>query len=180
MTNEFSMDDLRSLGPIGEYSPFNPLLDEKYPINALVSKRVQEEILNIIQKISQTDSEKEHFLAGMTRSYHPWVVFGSSPAAKAESESLMGNILDAAIMAGQWVNIPMRSDEEPCLYNTEQGVFDFNPYRKEWGKGADRLVEVGLAEKVLDDDGGPWLRPTEKMLEFFDERFTKYSLKPVE
>lgn len=45
----------------------------------------------------------------------------------------------------------------------------------EFGRGGKKLEEKGLVEKVIDDDGGEWIKPTKQLIEFIWERTRQYS-----
>jgi len=150
-----------------EYSPFHPKLDEQYPVAKVIGPKVT-------QLINSDDPDQRRRLS--------WVsIFRNSPAGKAESEYIMGNFVEAASMAGQWVDVPVKSDEplskRPTVDLPDGNVVDFSNIILQYGAGTDRLVEKGLARRTVDDDGKEWLSPTEEFVKFVDERFEKYGLK---
>lgn len=165
MSEDWSIDDLNNK-PTGEYSPFHPGLDDKYPVGKLIGPTVME-------FINSDDGDSRKRLS--------WVsIFRNSPAGKSESEHIMGNFIEAAGRAGQWVDVPVKSDEplakRPTVDLPDGNVVDFSNIILQYGAGTDKLVEKGLAKRTTDD-GGEWLSPTEEFAKFVDERFGKYGLK---
>jgi hypothetical protein len=76
------------------YSPFHLELDEKYPVDNLLS---QENIRTVVR--------------GEVTPWG-WVrTFCQSPIKNSEAESIIGQVVATAIRAGQWVDIPMKKDE---------------------------------------------------------------------
>lgn len=163
MPEDWTIKNLGEL-PGSEYSPFHPELDEKYPVSKIIGPR-------IMDFVNSEDPNQTRRLS--------WVsIFRNSPARKSESEHIMGNFIEAAAKAGQWVDVPTKTDEPLSgpIESPAGGTVDFSNIILEYGEGTNRLIEEGLVEKNLDDDGREWLSPTDKFLNFVDKRFQEYGL----
>lgn len=71
----------------------------------------------------------------------------------------------------------MREDEPlgGTVEPTPELSVDFSKIMFEFGRGGKKLEEKGLVEKVIDDDGGEWIKPTKQLIEFIWERTRQYS-----
>jgi len=151
--NKFSAKDFKDVPP--EYSPFNPNLDEDFPVDQLFTPE---------NAAIATSTEME--ASG-------WVsLFRMSPARNNEAETMMGDFVRAALNAGQWVDIQIRPDE-PMVKDAEvaPGVTaDFSAHQFEFQKGGRIMEEKGLIKTVQDDDGHNWARPTAELIKFIWER----------
>jgi len=71
----------------GEYLPFHPDLDEKFPIDRLLRQ-----------------DNLEAVISGQIKPL-TWVsVFRNSPLRSAEAEMIMGKLVTAAVRTGQWLS----------------------------------------------------------------------------
>lgn len=159
MFDDVQTTDLQSVP--SEYSPFNPLLDQAFPVDALFTKE------NAARALSQE-------MTGMG-----WVsLFSNSPAKNAEAEIMMGDVIKAALQAGQWVDIAVREDE-PLGGNVEptpELSVDFSNVMFQFGRGGKIMEDKRFVEKVIDDDdGGEWIKPTNKLVAFIWERTKQFS-----
>lgn len=158
----FSIDDIKEGANDKKYSPFHPELDEKYPIDDLLSAK-----------------NRELIVSGQMTPMGWVVVFSNSPTKNSEAEVLMGQIVTAAVSAGQWVDIPVRGDEKlgEKIELPDGTKVDFSNVKLEYTKAGEILAENEMVDQVLDDDGGKWLAPKEKLLEFLRERLKPYGPK---
>lgn len=85
----------------------------------------------------------------------------------------MGQIVTEAIRAGQWVDIPEPTEDQqlgPVTVQTQSGNLTIMPITLEFVRAANLLYDRGLAERVTDNHGRNYLKPTEKLIEFFGQR----------
>ncbi len=151
-------DFLRNLDIQPEYTPFHPELDQRFPIDQMLS-----------------DENMQDVTAGKVQNLSWISFFRNSPANNSEAEVLMGQFVVAAARAGQWVDMPLRSDEAMGgEVDTPIGKVDFSNIKLEFIRGGQILVDKELAKKVTDDDGREWFAPTEKLLEFVSERLQPF------
>ena len=146
----------------GDYSPFHPDFDEKFPIDKLLNQDNMEAVAS--GKIKPLG----------------WVsIFRNSPLKNGEAEMIMGKLVTAAVRAGQWVDIPpVTQDESLSKVNLPGGgVVDFSGVKLEFTKATDMMVEQGYATIQEDNEGGQWFSPTGKLLEFMAERLKPYGVK---
>lgn len=151
-------DFLKNLDLQPEYSPFHPELDQKFPIDQMLSE----------ENMKDVSSGKVQNLN--------WVsFFRNSPAQNSEAEILMGQFVVAASRAGQWVDMPLKSDEPiGGEVDTPLGKINFGNVTLEFTRGGQILVDNEFAKKVTDDDGRQWFAPTEKLLEFVSVRLQPF------
>ncbi|MFH0864062.1 MAG: hypothetical protein V1858_03170 [Candidatus Gottesmanbacteria bacterium] len=162
-----------------KYSPFNPELDQKYPIKKVIPGRARYEILKdpYIDKLV-VDS------------------LSSSPANNFEAEQLMAAIVIASLKAQpeqRWINIPMRPDEQLGGFdiNISSGddhislplrlrnsINDKSKKRKiqadqtlEYQEAAEILQRLGYVEITVNDDEQEMIKPKGPLIEFLKERF---------
>src|SRR5438105_2528066 len=134
--DDWSIDNLNELGQNAEYSPFHPDLDKKYPVDEMVNPESKKQII---------DGEVERLA---------WVsVFRNSPAGKMESEALIGHFVEAAVKAGQWIDVHLSENQRYGIVESPWEPIDFSAFKLEFGKGTQKLCDIGFTEKVLDDDG---------------------------
>lgn len=83
------MDNNPPENPSGnEYSPFQPELDKKFPIEDL-----------------KFNADDRSAIVGGEVSQLTWMgIFKRSPAKNSEAEILMGKVLTDSMRAGQWVD----------------------------------------------------------------------------
>lgn len=154
MDSGITIEDIENLGKLPEYSPFHNELDEKYPIGNITS-----------------DENLRDIAAGKVSQFQ-WVrAFSNSPAKNTEAESIMGEIVTHSVYAGQWVDIPVVVNEDFKPVELPDGTkIEFPQSTWDFTKGAEILVEKGLAKIVIDDDGGEMISPTEEMIKFIAGR----------
>ena len=141
-------------GKYPEYSPFNPKLDNKYPVSKLEIDKKDKDIM--------TDGKPD------------WLsVFGDSPAQNMEAEFLIGFIVTNALHAGQWVDIPEPTEDvelESFVARTSIGPVIIEGIRHEYRRGVNKLEGAGLIVRVQDSEGRRFVSPTEKLAQFVGER----------
>ncbi len=144
------------------YSPFHPNLDKKYPIDKMLRKDIQDRITS--GKINR----------------YGWRQILEGPQLENPDElSILGLIINEAVKAGGWIDIPKWENEKPQTGTTrEYLLYETKPTRVDWERLSDNLVQKGLVKKTLDDEGKKLLAPTEKLLEFLNKKFTEYKIKP--
>ncbi len=144
--------------PEFEYYPFQPELDLKYPVD----------LMNFGPK------DKEAIVAGTVNPLAWSSLFRNSPANSMEAEALIGRIIIEAVRAGQWVDTPAPiADEivEPLTVQTPGGGnLTINPLTYEYLRGADLLCQIGFTQRMIDETGRNYLRPTEVLMEFVGQR----------
>ncbi len=144
------------------YSPFHPNLNEKYPIDKMLRKDIQDRITS-----------------GKINRYGWRRVLEDQHLENPDELSILGLIINEAVKGGGWINIPEWENEKPQTGITrEYLLYETKPTRVDWERLSDNLAQKGLVEKVIDDEGRKMLAPTEKLLEFLSQKFTEYKIKP--
>ena len=81
-------------------------------------------------------------------------------------------------LGGEYLPFLPELDENLSPVNLPDGRrVDFSGVRLEFTRGTDMLVDGGYATIAEDNEGGQWLSPTEKLLEFMAERLKPYGGK---
>lgn len=141
----------------GAYSPFNPQLDRQFPVSSLMLH----------------DEDKESIVKGEIEPLEWISFFRNSPARNSEAEILMGRIFTEAVRAGQWMDIPEPQEDQnigPISFEREGVNITVGPFPLEFRRAAQLLYEHGLAQRVTDEQGRNYLRPTEQLMRFFGQR----------
>lgn len=140
-----------------EYCPFQPELDSKYPVG--------------LMRFGSKDIET--ITAGKVRPMTWCSLFRNSPANNMEAEILVGRMITEAVRAGQWIDIPVPiADEvlEPASFDLPNGTLTIGPITYEFRRAADILCQTGLARRMSDEQGRNYLRPTEGLMQFVNQR----------
>lgn len=150
--------EIAAYKPEDPYSPFHGELDEKYPIDKMLSPENMADV-------------SDGAVSPMK-----WIsIFNSSPARNGEAEMLIGQFVIAAARAGQWVDIPHKEDEALKTITLPNGdILDFSHVKLEFTRAGKILIDKGLAESTTDDDGKEWYAPTSTLLDFIAERLKLY------
>jgi len=153
---DFKQWDIQGIAKDKKYNPFNPELDQQYPLD----KIIPQELKDIME---QPNIERV------------WVsLLNNSPLGNWEAERTIGTYIEISTEAGQWLDIPIFEDEElevDDLENEdEDAVAEFSGETLRFQNAANLLIEKGYMKKVLDDDGTEWLKPQKKLMEFIKSR----------
>ena len=143
------------------YSPFHPDLDKEFPIDDMFTPENMELVVG--GKITPSG----------------WVVnLSGSPTKNSESEMIMGQIVTAAARAGQWIDVPLKSDEPlRKVYFPDGTEVDFSGVMLEFRRGTTLLIVHHLAEIREDDEGRQWLSPTKELCRFIAELLKPFGPK---